>query len=68
MFERYNLVETLENTDGRLLLVLKTLLLLMPFMVKIIPLVRPVAVRARVRVRREVTKRRARHSIRSDKS
>jgi hypothetical protein len=68
MFERLNLVETLENTDGRLLLVLKTFIMLMPFVVKIIPLVRPVVSRARVMSRRRVMKRSARRQARSDNS
>ncbi len=68
MFERLNLVETLENTDGRLLLVFKTFIMLMPFVVKIIPLVRPVVSRARVMSRRRVMKRSARRQARSDNS
>ena len=34
MQSRFNLAQMLENTDGRLVLALKTLLLLLPFAVK----------------------------------
>ncbi len=68
MIEPLNLAQTLENTDGRLLLVLKTFIMLMPFIVKIIPLVRPVVSRARVMSRRRVVKRSARRQVRSDNS
>jgi len=68
MFNKLNLVQMLENTDGRLLLAFKTLLLLMPFVVKIIPLVRPVVGRRRMLSWRRVAQRRTRQRVRSDKS
>jgi hypothetical protein len=67
MLNRLNLVQMLENTDGRLLLALKTLLLLMPFVIKIIPLVRPVGRRGRMLSWRRVAQRRARQRVRSAK-
>jgi hypothetical protein len=67
MQDRFNLAQMLENTDGRLLLALKTLLLLMPFIVKIIPLVRPVSRRGRMLSWRRVAQRRARQRVRSEK-
>jgi hypothetical protein len=67
MLNRLNLVQMLENTDGRLLLALKTLLLLMPFVIKIIPLVRPVVGRRRMLSWRRVAQRRARQRVRSAK-
>jgi hypothetical protein len=67
MLNKLNLVQMLENTDGRLLLALKTLLLLMPFVIKIIPLVRPVGRRGRMLSWRRVAQRRARQRVRSAK-
>jgi hypothetical protein len=67
MFTRLKLVQMLENTDGRLLLALKTLLLLMPFVIKIIPLVRPLGARSGMLSWRRVAKRRARQRVRSEK-
>jgi len=65
---RSTLAQMLENTDGRLLLALKTLLLLMPFIVKIIPLVRPVGARSRMVTWRRVARRRAAQRVRSEKT
>jgi len=67
MFNKLNLAQMLENTDGKLLLALKTLLLLLPFVVKIIPLVRPVGRRGRMLSWRRVNQRRARQKVRSEK-
>ncbi len=67
MFSKLNLVQMLENTDGRLLLALKTLLLLMPFVIKIIPLVRPRGARSGMSSWRRVAQRRARQRVRSEK-
>jgi hypothetical protein len=64
---KLNLVESLENTDGRFLLALKTLLLLMPFVVKIIPLFRPVVGRVRRVALRRASARRLHQCVRSDK-
>jgi len=68
MFTRLHLAQMLENTDGRLLLALKTLLLLMPFVIKIIPLVRPLGARSGMLSWRRVAKRRARQRVRSEKA
>jgi hypothetical protein len=65
---RSTLAQMLENTDGRLLLALKTLLLLMPFIVKIIPLVRPQRARVGMVSWRRVARRRAAQRVRSEKT
>lgn len=61
MLEKFDLAETLTNADTRLVLALKTFLLLMPFIVKLAPFVRPVVSRAQRVTRRRRSKRPARN-------
>jgi hypothetical protein len=65
---RSTLAQMLENTDGRLLLALKTLLLLMPFVIKIIPLVRRQRARVGMVSWRRVAHRRAAQRVRPEKT
>jgi hypothetical protein len=68
MSDRFNLAEVLQQTDGRLLLFAKALLLLMPFVVQLAKVGAPFMRRVRIRRRRRASKPRTSRVPRSDES
>lgn len=68
MLNRHTLAQMLESTDSRLQLALKTLLLLMPFVVQLTTLIRSKAGRVRRVRRRKALRLIRRHDSRSDGS